>query len=119
MPQKPQSDRWFAWALVAVAALVITNAGWFYRWKIREVEHVERVNALVASQPRAEPRVVYEYREPTAAREPTSGAAAGSPQSARPVAPTRDAAAGEECVGGVIFRRTEDGIESSGERCTR
>jgi len=111
MRTKPPKDNWYAWALVAVAALVFTNAGWFYRWKVREVEHVEAVNAVVAAQPAKEPRVVYEYRQadPPAATQPSPARSLhGQPRALAP---------GEACFGGVIVRRDADRIESTGERC--
>lgn len=109
MPKKSRSDNWYAWTLVAIAALVFTNAGWYYRWKVRQAEHIEALNARIAAQPKPEPRVVYEYRQ--APERPAS------PQSHRShVSPSRDLAAGEECRGGVIVRRSGNAIESTGER---
>jgi len=89
----------------ALAALVFTNAGWFYRWKVRAAEHVETVNELITRQPKTEPRVVYEYRQAPPAQ----------PQ--RRLQATRDLVPGEECWGGTIIRRGPEGMESTGERC--
>ena len=110
MPKKSRSDNWYAWTLVAIAALVFTNAGWYYRWKIRQAEHVEAMNALIAARPKPEPKVVYEYRqasESAAPRRPNRSQASRA----------HELAEGEECRGGVIVRRNGDAIESSGERC--
>lgn len=101
---KKHSDRWYGWALVAIAALVFTNAGWYYRWKVRAAEHVETVNDLLAKQPKAEPRVIYEYRQPQSRPQQRAQA-------------TRDLVAGEECRSGVIIRRSPNGLESTGEPC--
>ena len=105
MSRRTKDDNWYAWTLVALAALVLTNAGWFYRWKVREAEHVEQLNALIASQPPHEPRVIYEYRQPP-------------PRPAAAAAPERSLAPGESCFGGVIVRRGPAGVESTGERCS-
>ena len=110
MPRKARSDNWYAWALVAIATLVFTNAGWYYRWKVREAEHVETLNAHITARPRPEPRVIYEYRSSP------ERAASRQPDRMRAPAP-RNLAEGEECRGGVIVRRNNGAIESSGERC--
>ena len=47
MRRKPQADSWHAWALLAIAALLLTNAGWFFRWKVREADHMEALNAAI------------------------------------------------------------------------
>lgn len=105
-PVRRSRQAWPAIALVATAALVFTNAGWCYRWQVRAADHVEQINALVSAAPQ-EPRIVYEYR-----------GAANATRAAVP-RPVREAetSLGEECRGGVIVRRTADGLESSGERC--
>lgn len=105
MHTKRNGDSWYAWALVALAALVLTNAGWFYRWKVRQAEHVEQVNALIVRQTASEPRVVYEYRQAPAPPSP-------APAQSRKLGPS------EACFGGVIVRRGPDGVESTGERCS-
>ncbi|TWT23700.1 hypothetical protein FQY83_03525 [Luteimonas marina] len=111
MPSKPKSDPWFAWTMVALATLVFTNAGWLYRWKVRAVEHAEALAAAKASRPSPE-RVIYEYRG-----EPGSSVARVAAQDPRTPVGTRNLVQGEECRGGVIIRRTEAGLESTGERC--
>lgn len=103
--RRPQS--WPAIALVATAALVFTNAGWYYRWQVRAADHVEQINALVAAASGAESRIVYEYRQPAGATRAATS---------RPVREA-ETAIGETCRGGVIVRRTAEGLESSGERC--
>ena len=110
MPRQPKSDHWYAWALVAFAALLFTNAGWYYRWKVRAAEHVEAINSLIESRPKQEPRVVYEYRQGAPAY-PQRQRQHRQPQV------TRDLMQGEECRGGVIIQRTQTGLESTGERC--
>ena len=110
MPKKSRSDNWYAWALVAIAALVFTNAGWYYRWKVRQAEHVEALNVLITAQPRPEPRVIYEYRQA-----PQRSSARQSDRSE--ALPTRDLVGSEECRRGVIVRRSGNAIESTGERC--
>lgn len=110
MRRKPPSDNWHAWALLAIAALLLTNAGWFFRWKVREASHVEALNAVIAAQPRHEPRVVYEYRQATTPPPPASSYRRETP-------PLRDLEHDEACFGGTIIRRSGAGIESTGERC--
>ncbi len=90
MSKESRSDHWYAWMLVAIAALVFTNAAWYYRWKLRQVEHVEAINALIAARPKPEPRVVYEYR-----RTPLNPAPRGPDPSQASLA--RDLVVGEEC----------------------
>jgi hypothetical protein len=100
--QQPKSDPWFAWTLVAVAALLLSNGLWFYNWRERGQIHAQAVRVMST---RAEPeaQVVYEYRERAAVEAP---AAAG-----------RVLSEDEECRGGVVIRRRGNSIESTGERC--
>lgn len=105
------SDPWFAWTLVLAGVLLLTNAAWFYNWRVRAVEHAE---ALAAAMPKAErqERVVYEY-----VQSPAQAAPRRHRQPQRRVQATRDLVPGEECRGGVIIRRSPGSIESTGERC--
>ncbi len=57
------SARWQALTYVAIAALAITNAAWFYNWRERAVQHAHEITA--AKQARPPQQVVYQYRDPT------------------------------------------------------
>lgn len=106
--RKPKSDPWYGWALVALAALVFTNAAWFYNWQVRAADHAQQLSTARTATPPPE-RVIYEYRRPQQA-EPRA-------TQARHQQPTRTLVAGEECFRGTIFRRSAAGIESTGEGC--
>lgn len=105
------NDAWFAWTLVLTAVLLLSNAAWFYNWRVRALEHAEAL-AAVKSKPERGERVVYEYRGSTAARRVQP-----QPQRQRRTPAVREIVAGEECFNGVIIRRTSAGMESTGERC--
>lgn len=94
-------DPWFAWAMLLIGALALSNAAWFYNWRERTVAHADELAAARSSRATAE-RVVYEYRQARPA--PTT-------------TPTRHLETNEECRGGIVIRRSGNAIESTGEHC--
>ncbi len=94
--------------MLLVGALVITNAVWFYKWRVRAVDHAEALAAATASSIPQE-RVVYEYRSELAPER------VEQIRQRQPVQATL--APNEECRGGVVIKRTSQGLKSSGKRC--
>ncbi len=98
-----QRDRWLALALTLSGIAFLSNAIWFYNWRVRavahhaELEQARRVEYVeVEARPESRPTpAVYQVRA-GAGRKPQGD---------------------ERCVGGVIVRRSGNGLESSGERC--
>lgn len=92
-------------ATFALIGLVcLSNALWFYNWRVRAVQHYEQIEALKAKRGYLGPaeasvqvgRIkIDEWRS-------TTGRSLGP---------------GEECRGGVIVRRVGGSLESTGEPC--
>lgn len=83
-------------------AVCLSNALWFYNWRVRAVQHHEALEAAKKARP---PRQVVYVMHPDAAAIPTAPA-------------RRPMANNEQCRGGILFRRDGDTLESTGEPCT-
>lgn len=92
------TERWQAIAYVLAAALTITNALWFYNWRVRAVEHHK---AITTAQQR-EPETVVVYQERTERQ-----------ASQRPARLADD----ERCMAGQVLRKIPNGWAGTGRRC--
>lgn len=107
---KPQScrlpvrhgDRWMALSFALIGALCLSNALWFYNWRVRAVDHHEEIEAT-KRQAKAD----------AADLEPITYITAPVVEQPAP-ARLQD---NERCRGGIVFRRNGDTLESTGERC--
>jgi len=100
-----RNSPWFAWTLIAVAALLLSNAVWFYNWRERDVIHAEAIRGANARQP--ESRVVYEYRDSHGRSiDPPrqAGTRMQDPGSQSQPRRSRPLEAGEECRGSAEIR---------------
>ncbi|MGY0504248.1 hypothetical protein [Luteimonas sp. e5] len=106
-------DKWLAAVLALVAVVILSNSLWFYNWRVRAVAHHEEVEALRREHARERADMVASIDVMPQLRSGPRQA----PVSANARRGMRQPIAGEECRGGVIFRRNGNMLESSGERC--
>ncbi|MGY0561800.1 hypothetical protein ACW7G2_13910 [Luteimonas sp. A277] len=91
--------RWQAIAYMTLAALAITNAAWFYNWRVKANDHHQALMLERSKSP--EEIVVYRYQD--------------QPQSATPAPAKLDAE--ERCMAGQILRKIPNGWAGTGRRC--
>ena len=88
-----------------IGLLCLSNALWFYNWRVRAVQHYEQIEALKAKRSYLgplEPSVQVGRIRISESRSTTD----------------RPLGRGEECRGGVIVRRNGTSLESTGEPCS-
>ncbi len=106
-----QRDRWLALSLALLGITILSNALWFYNWRVRETTHHRQLAQAEHITPADS--------TPVACLMP---AASGQPATTMPVPISppdtfQQPQENERCVGGIIVRRNGNTLESTGQRC--
>lgn len=97
-PPRSKENPILALAYVLFGALCLSNALWFYNWRVRAVEYHDALETAKRSRKIVTEQIYIPYQPPEKAGLDTT---------------TADG----ECRAGILFRRSGQMIESTGERC--